>query len=83
MGTCDLQLHQTTPTTSNSNSRQWSRSLKKKVKESILERSVPMAMECDGIEVAKIRKEIVMEWNAMVMKVKEQKNKLQWSGMRW
>ncbi len=56
---------------------------KKRVKESILERSVPMAMECDGIEVAKIRKEIVMEWNAMVMKLKEQEKKLQWSGMRW
>ncbi len=40
-------------------------------------------MECDGIEVAKIRKEIVMEWNAMVMKLKEQEKKLQWSGMRW
>jgi hypothetical protein len=53
------------------------------VKESILERSVLVAMECDGNEVAEIRKEVVMEWNAMVMKLKKQEKKWQWSGMQW
>jgi pyruvate dehydrogenase complex dehydrogenase (E1) component len=42
-----------------------------------------MAMECGGNKVVETRKEVVMQWNAMVMKLKKQEKKLQWSGMRW
>ncbi len=33
-------------------------------------------MECGGNEGEEIRKELVMEWNAMVMKLKKQEKKL-------
>jgi hypothetical protein len=42
-----------------------------------------MAMECGGNKVAETRKKVVMEWNAMVMKLKKQEKKLQRSGMQW
>jgi hypothetical protein len=37
-------------------------------------------VECSGNKVAKKRYEVVMEWNAKIIKMQKQEKKLRWNG---